>query len=350
MKPYRFLLLFPLAFLSLDCRQAAEAPAAPERLRDVAGYPIGAAVSPTLLQTRPAYRTLAETEYTSLTAENAMKMRALHPEAARYDWSGADVIVNLAQQNKTRVHGHTLLWHLSIPDWVTNVQGDAAAWEALLKEHIQTVVGHYRGKVASWDVVNEAFNDDGTLRNTLWLQKLGPDYLARCFQYARAADPNVKLFYNDYGQEYAPKKMAAILAMVADFKRRGVPIDGLGLQMHLGLNSNESGIQTVIRQATETGLLVHLSELDISVNPKAEANFSYSDDVKAKQTAKYELVFRAYRQVPAAQRFGITTWNIGDPDSWIRSYYKREDYPLLFDDQYQRKPVYGRLLAVLREK
>lgn len=348
MNSYRLLLFLPLSLLSLDCRQSNEVPT--ERLRDVAGYPIGASVSPTLLQNRPAYRQLAQAEYTSLTAENAMKMRALHPEPTRYDWSGADVIVNLAQQNRNRIHGHALLWHQSVPDWVTNFQGDAAAWEALLKEHIQTCVSHYRGKVASWDVVNEAFNDDGTLRNTLWLQKLGPDYLARCFQYARQADPDVKLFYNDYGQEYAPKKMAAILALVADFKQRGVPLDGLGLQMHLNLNSNETGIQAVIRQAAETGLLVHLSELDISVNPKNEAGFTYTDALQTKQNAKYELVFRAYRQVPAAQRFGITTWNIGDSDSWIRSYYKRPDYPLLFDDQYQRKPVYDRLLAVLKEK
>lgn len=343
-------LLLSLGILSLNCKTGTSQPVQPPvvYLKDVAKFPIGASVSPTLLKNNPAYRQVAGREYTSLTCENAMKMRGLHPEATRYTWSDADAIVQFAKERNIRMHGHTLLWHQSVPDWITNFQGDTPAWEALLKDHIQTVVRHYQGQVASWDVVNEAFSDDGTLRNSIWRQKLGDDYLARCFQYAREADPQVLLFYNDYGQEYATRKMQAILDMVADFKKRNIPIDGLGLQLHINVNTSDANIQNLFQKAAATGLKLHVSELDVSVNPKGETTMTYTDDLKEKQASRYELVFRTFRALPAAQQHGVTTWNIGDADTWLRSFYKRQDFPLLFDDQYQPKPVYERLVKVLK--
>jgi endo-1,4-beta-xylanase len=310
-------------------------------LREVAKFAVGAAFDPRDLASHPLAGPLVRREFSRVTPENVMKMRGLRPNAQEFYWAAADSLVSIAQANGQQVHGHALLWHESVPDWVTKFEGDSAAWENLLRTHITTVMAHYRGKLVSWDVVNEAFDDQGQPRNSIWRQKLGPDYLARCFRYARAADPAAKLFYNDYGQEYSPAKAQATLQMVADFKRRGVPIDGLGLQMHIHLDSDRAGITRAIREAAGTGLLVHLSELDVSLNPKSLPQPTLTDALLGQQADLYRHVVREYYQaVPAAQRHGITTWNIGDADSWIRGFFKRQDWPLPFDDQYQPKPAY----------
>ena len=136
-------------------------------------FPVGAAVSVSLMKNNSKYSGVVSTEYNSMTAENAMKFKALQPSENTFSWTDADYLVSYAQANNKRIHGHTLNWYNSLPEWVTNFEGDTDAWENLLKNHIQTVVTHFKGKVASWDVVNEAFNDDGTIRNSIWVQKLG---------------------------------------------------------------------------------------------------------------------------------------------------------------------------------
>ncbi|MCU0451366.1 MAG: endo-1,4-beta-xylanase [Bernardetiaceae bacterium] len=329
-----------LAWLGLTFAQAQAQPA-PLPLREVAKFPVGAAFDPRDLTRYPLAGPLVKREYSRITPENVMKMRGLRPSAQEFAWQQADSLVAIAQANGQRVHGHALLWHESVPDWVTKFVGDSAAWENLLRTHITTVMARYRGRLVSWDVVNEAFDDQGQPRNSIWRQKLGPDYLARCFRYARAADPAAKLFYNDYGQEYSPAKAQAILQMVADFKRRGVPIDGLGLQMHIHIDTDRAGITRAIREAAGTGLLVHVSELDVSLNPKSLPQPTLTDSLLQQQADFYRHVVQEYyREVPAPQRHGITTWNIGDADTWIRSYFKRQDWPLPFDDRYQPKPAY----------
>lgn len=332
----------------LGCKSAGTNPVAnvpPATLRDAFPFPIGAAMNPNLLNTNALYLGLAAREFSSVTAENYLKMGNVHPTSDRYDWTGSDVLVNFAETNRQRMHGHTLVWHQSLPGWVTNFVGDSLAWEGLFKSHIQTVVGHYKGRIASWDVVNEAFGDDGSLRPTIWLTHLGRDYVARAFRYAREADPTVKLFYNEYGHEYSAKKLAAVLALTADFKRRGIPLDGLGLQMHTNINQSDVSIQTVIRDAAASGLLVHISELDVRVNYGTKADYVLTDVDLLKQRDKFAAIVRAYRTlVPKAQQHGITTWNVGDADSWIPSYCKCTDYPLPFDRQYAKKPGYKGLL------
>lgn len=319
-------------------------------LRTVAPFPFGAALSPTRLTTgTPLYRQTAEREFSSVTAENHLKMHHVHPAQDRYDWSGSDVIVNFAEQSKKRMHGHTLLWHEAVPNWVKSFSGDSVAWENLFKTHVQTVVGKYRGRIASWDVVNEAFDDKGELRNSIWREKLGPDFIARAFRYAREADPAVKLFYNDYGQEYSPAKLRAMLRMVEDFRRRGVPIDGIGLQFHINVNTSETGITDALRQSAATGLLVHISELDVAMNPAKATNFQPTPDLLNRQKLKFQFVVKTYRDiVPKAQQHGITTWNVGDADSWIPGFCKCSDYPLPFDVNYQKKPAYDGIVAGLR--
>jgi len=213
-----------------------------------------------------------------------------------------------------------------------------------MKTHIQTVVSHFKGKVGSWDVVNEAFEDDGTLRKSIWWQKLGPDYIARCFQYAHEADPDALLFYNDYGQEYSPAKRTAIVNMVNDLKSRGIPIHGIGLQVHTRYNMSTANLAAAISSAAQTGLKVHIAELDIAVNPNNDPALVFTPALAAAQAQQYKFIVQTYHGIPAAQQFGITTWNVSDADSWIPPTYKRPDWPLPFDSGYRRKPAYYAIL------
>lgn len=303
-------------------------------------FPMGAAVSVNLMKNNTKYNSVVTKEYNSITAENAMKFDALHPAENTFSWADADYLVNYAQTNNKRIHGHTLNWYNAVPSWVTNFVGDSTAWENLLKTHIQTVVTHFKGKVTSWDVVNEAFSDDGTIRNTIWVQKLGPDYVARCFQYARQADPDAVLCYNDYGHEYSSAKRNAISNMIASFKTRGIPIDCIGLQFHMTYTQSDANISAAINSAAATGLNVHISELDVRLNDAKVQGFILTPALSAQQAARYKYVAKAYNAIPASQQFGITTWNVGDADSWIPAWLGAPDYPLPFDKNYLRKDAY----------
>lgn len=307
-------------------------------------FPFGAAVNASILRSNASYKALVEKEFGSITAENAMKFGSLHPSENTYNWTEGDEIVALAQASGKRVHGHTLNWYKSLPAWVTSFSGDAAAWENLLKTHIQTVVGHFKGKVVSWDVVNEAFEDDGTYRNSIWVQKLGTDYIARAFQYANQADPDALLFYNDYGHEYSAAKRTAILNLVNSLKTRGIPIHGIGLQMHTRYNQTDANLSTAITTAAATGLKVHISELDIALNPDNVQTLGYTASLADQQAAKYQFIVKTYYAIPKSQQFGITIWNVTDGDSWIPAEYKRPDWPLPFDANFQRKAAYQGIL------
>jgi len=245
-----------------------------------------------------------------------------------------------------------------LPAWVLSFSGDSAAWENLFKAHIEGEAAHYKGKVASWDVVNEAIRDDnGALRNqdvnpgdgSIWRRNLGPDYIARAFQYAHAADPNALLFYNDYGQEWGGPKLDSIIALATNLKNRGIPISGLGMQMHIDINVDTAGITAALKKLAATGLMVHISELDISVNPANNPNMVFTTALQLQQAALYQFIAETYRaHVPPAQRYGITTWEFADGDSWIRSYLHRKDWPLPFDTAYKKKPAYFGLLKGLK--
>ena len=318
-------------------------------LKEAVKFPLGASVNPRMLNENEAYRNIATNEWNSLTAENHLKMMLIHPAADRFDFSKGDEILNFGATTGKRMHGHTLVWHNQVPQWMKDFQGDQKAWESLLKTHIQTVVSHYKGKIAGWDVVNESFLDDGSLRPTLWSEHI-PDYIAKSFQWAHEADPKAILFYNDYGQDGKPKKMQAILDLVAELKRRSIPIHGLGLQMHINVDSKRKELQEVLDKSVETGLKIHFSELDIAVNPKNNPDFIYDEKVASAQAEQFNFVFKSYAAVPAAQQYGITFWNISDKDSWLRGYFKRpKEYPLLFDDNYSKKPAYTNLINSLHK-
>ena len=341
-----------LLLLACAKRKEAAAPGsvtlADTSLQKSMPFPFGAAVSVNLLKNRAAYLSTVTKEYNSITPETAMKIAAIHPAQNTFNWADADWLVDFALQNKKRVHGHTLIWYQSLPAWVTGFQGDSTAWETLLKTHIQTVVSHFKGKVGSWDVVNEAFEDDGTLRKSIWWQKLGPDYIARCFQYAHEADSDALLFYNDYGQEYSPAKRSAITNMINGLISRGIPIHGIGLQMHTRYNMTQANLAAAITSAAQTGLKVHIAELDIAVNPNNDPALVFTPELAAQQAQQYKFIIQTYYGIPKAQQFGITTWNVSDADSWIPPTYKRPDWPLPFDSNYRRKQAYYAILEGVR--
>ena len=307
-------------------------------------FPMGASINVSLLKNSSIYNGLVTKEFNSVTAENAMKFGALHPSENTYNWVDADYIVSYAISNNKRIHGHTLNWYKSLPSWVTAFSGDSIAWESLLKSHIQNVVAHFKGKVASWDVVNEYFNSDGTVRNSIWVTKLGQDYIARCFQYAHQADPDALLFYNDFGQESSPAKRNAISNLINSFQTRGIPIQGIGMQFHINFNQPEATIMAAINFAKGTGLKVHISELDIAVNVAKIQGLVFTSAMASQQAEMYRSVVKAYNSIPKSQQFGITTWNVGDADSWIPAFQGAPDWPLPFDINYIRKPAYKAII------
>jgi len=220
-----------------------------------------------------------------------------------------------------------------------------------MKSHIQTVVGHYVGKIKQWDVINEPFADDGTLRNNtnttagsgvfVWQNYLGATYANNAFTYAHAADPNADLFMNDYNLEYAPVKLTAFVAMANTLKAAGVGITGVGTQLHTNTAASLGNIDAMFKALAGTGLKVRVSELDVRANPGDNANFILDPLTATYQAAMYKYIVWSYLQnVPAAQRAGITVWGVDDATSWILTSLKKVDAPLLFDASYKKKPAY----------
>jgi endo-1,4-beta-xylanase len=315
-------------------------------LKQALPFPIGAALKINLLKNNTTYRNLVAREFNSVTAENAMKFHALHPSQYVFKWEEADYLVNFAKKNNMRVHAQTLIWPKSTPRWLLEFQGDKEAWRQLFKTHIQTVVSHFKGQVAAWDVVNEAFDDKGGLKKSIWLSKLGPDYIALAFQYAHQADPQALLFYNDYGHEYGGKKLQTIINMANDFKRRGIPIHGIGMQMHVPLRINVISLKRNLLLAARTGLVIHISELDIRVRYKKPDEFTLDSALANAQGEKYRAIVKAYLALPKKQQYGITLWGVGDRDSYwnSKSKSKMHDYPMLFDRSYKPKQAYYDLI------
>ncbi|MFV0536022.1 MAG: endo-1,4-beta-xylanase [Dysgonomonas sp.] len=310
-----------------------------ENLRQ-ASYPIGAAININTLKNNTEYRNTIIKEMSSVTAENAMKMNTISIGRKQYNFDDADYLVNFAQENNLRVHGHTLIWYKHTPTWVSNFIGTTEDWKTIMKEYIQDVVGRYKGKVASWDVVNEIINDNGTLRDCIWLQKIGPEYIELAFQYAHEADPDAILFYNDYGHEYSHSRRYTVNHISDSLAKKGVPIHGIGLQMHTNINRSVNDLRYAITAAAVTKLKVHVSEFDVAVNPDKKA-ITFTEDLALKQQESYRAAFKAMMDIPENQRFGVTMWGVHDPSSWLSV---NPDWALPFNDKFERKPAYDGIL------
>jgi endo-1,4-beta-xylanase len=322
-------------------------------LKNIAPFKVGASIVVPLLQNDSLYRNTVLQQYNSITTANTLKWYIAHPSENVFDFSGGDYIADFSAANSKRMHAHCLIWYFDNPDWLNNFSGDSLAWENLFKTHIQTMVAHYKGKATSWDVVNEALNDDGSLRvndknlsnnyddGSIWARHLGPDYVARAFIYAHEADTSALLFYNDYGQEWDDRKTDSIIAMINRFKARGIPVNGLGLQMHTNITASQDGIKKAFQKAATTGLLIHISELDVGVNPSNDRTVEFSEALAQKQANLYSFIVQQYKHlIPEKQQYGITTWDVSDADSWLVTELKRKDWPLLFDTNFIKKPAY----------
>jgi endo-1,4-beta-xylanase len=321
-------------------------------LRDLAdrrGVQIGAAVNPSRLSEAAYAETLAR-EFNLAEPENAMKFGPIHPGVSSYNFGPADAVVEFAQKHKMAVRGHTLVWHRQNPPWLTGGNLTAGQLSEALQEHIRTVAGRYAGKVSGWDVVNESFNDDGTLRSTVWHDKpgigtAGTGYIEQAFRWARAADPKAVLFYNDYGAEPTNAKADAIYKMVRDFKSRGVPIDGVGMQMHLTLRPpTTESIEANMKRLIALGLEVQFTELDVRV-PVDVAGTASAADLE-KQAQIYRDVVALCRQFPKCT--AIQTWGFTDRYSWIPRQFPGTGAALIFDPSYRAKPAYEAIRTALR--
>lgn len=280
------------------------------------------------------FRSLASREFNMLTPENDMKFARLRPAPDVYDFEWADSLVSFAEANRMQVRGHTLAWHNQLAPWLTAGTWTEQQAEALLDEHITTVVAHYRGRLVAWDVVNEAVDDDGRLRSTFWSDHIGPDYLERAFRAAHAADPDVALFYNDYDIEGLTPKSDSVYALLSELLARGVPVHGIGFQAHFELGrlpSNEEIARNFERFAG-LGLRIHVTELDVRMPLPA------SDEELNIQAEHYRDIVAVCLASEACDT--VVTWGLTDRESWIPAAFPGWGDALLFDAEYRRKLAY----------
>ncbi|KMS70396.1 endo-1,4-beta-xylanase [Streptomyces viridochromogenes] len=312
---------------------ATPAQAADPPLRDLAaakGKVMGTAVTGSKLT--GTYGDIAGREFNALTPGNAMKWGSVEPTRGTFNWAEADQIVAFAEAHGQQVRGHTLVWHSQNPSWLTNGSWTPAQLGQLMNDHIATEVGRYKGRLATWDVVNEPFNEDGTYRQTLWYNGLGADYIAQALTAARAADPSAKLYINDYNVEGVNAKSTALYNLVKSLKERGVPIDGVGLQAHLILGQVPSTLQQNIQRFADLGVDVAITELDIRMQLP-------SDSAKlTQQAADYKAVMNACLAV--SRCVGVTVWGFTDSDSWIPSTFPGQGAATPYDENYAPKPAY----------
>lgn len=305
--------------------------------------------------------------FNSITPENVLKWALVHPEPDRYDFAAPDRFVEFGEKQRMFIVGHTLVWHNQTPSWVfEDGNGKLVDREILLKrlrDHIFTVVGRYKGRIDGWDVVNEALNQDGTMRQSPWMKIIGEDYLIRAFQFAHEADPAAELYYNDYDLEL-PAKRAGGVDLLKKLMAAGVRLSGVGLQNHNLMNwPSAEDEDATIAAFRKLGIKVHITELDVDVLPRTtKPGADYAVDIpltpqlnpyvdglpEVIQTAlakRYAELFRVYlKHSEAIER--VTFWGVADGDSWLNNWpiKGRTNYPLLFDRLGRTKPAFAEVL------
>lgn len=298
---------------------------------------IGAAAGASFGQA--TYNTLFAAEFSMLTPENALKWQSVHPTRATYNYTSPDAMLAFATTNGMKMRGHTLVWHSQNAAWLIGTTWPIDTLTQIMKDHITAVMGHYKGQIYAWDVVNEAFNDDGTRRATLWSTTLGTGYIETAFRAARAADPATLLFYNDYNLEFPGAKQDAAFAMLSDFKTRGVPMDGIGFQAHFQMNADLSGVPSrtsltsTFSRFAALGVKIHITELDIRVRVPGATSAEL-----AAQASAYGDIVAACRAVPLCE--AIVVWGVSDAESWVPSTFPGYGNALLFDNTFAKKATY----------
>jgi len=335
------------------------------------GIPVGAAVSdgeygPPDWIAMSSYANLLSTQYSMLEPANAMKWDVTQPTINTYNFQPADTLVAFAQQNQMRVRGHNLCWYQQFPAWLQPYAKTAtpAQMSTLLENHIHTEVSHYAGKVFAWDVVNEAFSDStpASLRNSVWYNQPGigigsgdgdptdTGYIAQAFQWARAADPNALLFYNDYGIEGPGNKFNAVLGMVKNFVSTGVPIDGVGFEMHLELDGypnyypSPAGLAQNMQALAALGIQVHITEMDVRL-PVNSSGLATSQEL-AEQAQMFQDILTVCLEQPNCTAFQV--WGVSYNDSWIPGAFPGYGAALPFDFSYNPTPAFTSLLTAFQ--
>ncbi|MGC1371270.1 MAG: endo-1,4-beta-xylanase [Candidatus Sulfotelmatobacter sp.] len=321
---------------------------------DSAGVLIGTAVRPSQFGEK-RYASVLAREFNMVEPEDALKWLALRPDQRTYDFRAGDEVVRFAQQHQMKVRGHCLVWGRDNPDWLVRGNFSSRQLSRLLHDHISRVMKHYAGQVFAWDVVNEALDEKGELRDSIWYNQPGigfaangTAYIEQVFRWAHKADPHALLFYNEAEGEDLGRKSDAVYAMVEDFKQRGVPIAGVGLQMHIpsidvDIAAESAAISANIARLSAIGVQVHITELDVSVPVDSSGTASPGD--LQRQAELYRSVVRACLLNRGCS--AIQTWGFTDKYSWIRSHSRgKRGNALLFDRDYEPKPSYK---AVLQE-
>ncbi|KAF3189904.1 hypothetical protein TWF788_009891 [Orbilia oligospora] len=269
-----------------------------------------------------------------LTAENSMKWESLSPNSqGSYNWGNADQLVAFAENNGKILRGHTFVWHQQIPNWLKNINNKATLTSAI-QTHIAAVMGRYKGKIYAWDVANEVFEDNGSMRDSVFSRVFGDwTFLDVAFNAARAADPNAKLCLNDYNLDYSSAKLTNFVALVKTLKNRGVPVDCVGSQSHLVVgNGAIPSYKTTLDSLASTNTEVQITELDIRTTA------SPSSSQISQQVTDYKTVVSACMKTAACS--GITVWGVSDKDSWVPSTFSGQGYALIWDNNFNKKSCY----------
>lgn len=363
------LYLFAISTLLLaNCNSKKEETSLQQAYKD--DFYIGTALTSDQIEEKDAkVDSLIHTEFNAITAENIMKSMYMHPEKDKYDFALTDKFVAYGEKNNMFIHGHTLIWHSQLAPWMTKIK-DSTEMKAFMKDHITTIVSKYKGRIDSWDVVNEALNEDGTLRKSVFLNTMGENYLIEAFRLAEAADPNVDLYYNDYNNE-EPAKRAGTISLIKKIKAAGVKIDGVGIQGHWRLDSPSlEVIEESILEYSKLGIKVAFTELDITVLPNpwdlqgadVNQNFENSakmnpypktlpDSIQSKLADRYASIFKLFlKHKDKISR--VTLWGVSDDQSWLNGWpiRGRTNYPLLFDTELKHKKAYNSVMELKNPK
>ena len=356
-------------------RPATEAVPAPATLKAAfrGAFLVGAALNAAQFSGQDtAEAALVAAQFNTISPENALKWEAVHPRPGGYDFAAADRYVAFGERHGMFIVGHNLVWHNQVPRWVfEDADGNPVGRDTLIarmREHIFTVVGRYRGRIGGWDVVNEALNDDGSLRATPWERIIGDDYLTLAFRFAHEADPAAQLYYNDYSLAGAPKRLG-VVALVRRLQAAGVPVAGVGMQNHDGLDYPAlAALDSSIAAFAALGVKVMITELDVDVLPRAMRQTGA--DVGQRAAARPDLnpwpdALPDSMQQALARRYAdlfgvfyrhrgevarVTFWGVTDRDSWKNNWPVpgRTNYPLLFGRDGRPKPAFDAVLAVAR--
>ncbi len=363
-----------LAFLLIaGVPTGAQTPSLKDAFKD--SFLIGAAINRAqIFEEDMRGAAIVKAQFNSISPENILKWEIVHPKLDTYDFEAADRYVAFGEKYQMYIVGHTLVWHNQTPKWVfENEKGNPVSRDVLLKrmhDHIQTVVGRYKGRINSWDVVNEALNEDGTLRQTPWMKIIGEDYIAKAFQFAHETDPAAQLNYNDYNLENEAKLKGA-LELLRKLQAQGIPVTGVGIQGHWHMDSPSSEqADSAITALGKLGVKVMITELDIDVLPHATRNQGadvtlnveaqaqlnpYKDGLPdsvqqalAKRYADLFTVFLKHRGTLTR----VTFWCVTDADSWLNDWpvRGRTSYPLLFDRNGQPKPAFDAVIRTASNK